>query len=277
MTEEIRRAAELIYHADTFLITAGAGIGVDSGLPDFRGNDGFWRAYPQLKTDDISFVQAANAWRFHTNPRQAWAFYGHRFNLYQQTQPHAGFDLLRKWTESKKINSFVFTSNVDGHFQKSGFSPKTIYECHGAIRTLQCADSCCSKLWKFKNISFEIDITRLHAIGHLPQCPHCGYVARPNILMFDDYDWVDRYACFQRDRFEAWLDEVQDNNIVIIEVGAGKAIPTVRNMSERVNGHLIRINPVDAKGPEGTISIKLGALDAIEKIELALNSLALAE
>ncbi len=276
MIDEIKRAAELIYHADTLLISAGAGMGVDSGLPDFRGSDGFWRAYPQLKSDNISFMQAANARRFNTHPRQAWAFYGHRFNLYQKTQPHPGFDLLKKWSDSKSINPFVFTSNVDGHFQKSGFSSEHIYECHGAIRTLQCTDNCCEKLWALKHISFDIDITRMHATGHLPQCPHCGGVARPNILMFNDYNWIDRYANFQHYRFEAWLDALQDKNIVIIELGAGKAIPTVRNLSERVNRNLIRINPVDAIGPEGTISIKLGALDAIEKIEFAINSLALA-
>lgn len=273
MINKIRRAAELIHHADAFLITAGAGIGVDSGLPDFRGNAGFWRAYPQLQKDGISFVQAATAQNFKSYPQQAWAFYGHRFNLYQQTQPHAGFDLLRKWTETKSIDSFVFTSNVDGHFQKSGFPSTNIYECHGAIRTLQCADSCCQKLWKFKRVNFDIE--KMFARGQLPQCPYCGGVARPNILMFDDYDWIDRYARFQRNRFDAWLDAIQDNNIVIIEIGAGKAIPTVRNTSERINGNLIRINPVDASGYGNTISIKLGALDAIEQIESAINSLAL--
>ena len=42
----LRRAAELIAKADALLITAGAGMSVDSGLPDFRGGKGFWRAYP---------------------------------------------------------------------------------------------------------------------------------------------------------------------------------------------------------------------------------------
>ena len=42
----LRRAAELITKADALLITAGARMSVDSGLPDFRGGKGFWRAYP---------------------------------------------------------------------------------------------------------------------------------------------------------------------------------------------------------------------------------------
>ena len=43
-------AAELIEQADAIVIAAGAGMGVDSGLPDFRGNEGFWKAYPALAT-----------------------------------------------------------------------------------------------------------------------------------------------------------------------------------------------------------------------------------
>ena len=49
LTEKIRQAAAYIRHADALIITAGAGIGIDSGLPDFRGIDGFWRAFPPLR------------------------------------------------------------------------------------------------------------------------------------------------------------------------------------------------------------------------------------
>lgn len=48
MPSNIQLAAEAIRNADAILIGAGAGMGVDSGLPDFRGNDGFWKAYPTL-------------------------------------------------------------------------------------------------------------------------------------------------------------------------------------------------------------------------------------
>jgi len=50
MKDDIKRAAEMIANADALMILAGAGMGVDSGLPDFRGKDGFWKAYPMLKT-----------------------------------------------------------------------------------------------------------------------------------------------------------------------------------------------------------------------------------
>lgn len=70
----IRRCADLLAEADGLLITAG----VDSGLPDFRGTEGFWRAYPALARAQIRFEEIANPRAFARDPKLAWGFYGHR-------------------------------------------------------------------------------------------------------------------------------------------------------------------------------------------------------
>jgi NAD-dependent SIR2 family protein deacetylase len=93
----IRAAAELIADADALLVTAGAGMGVDSGLPDFRGAEGFWRAYPALGRRGLQFHQVASPRTFETDPALAWGFYGHRLDLYRRITPHPGFDILRRW------------------------------------------------------------------------------------------------------------------------------------------------------------------------------------
>ena len=54
------RAAELIAQSDGLVIAAGAGIGADSGLPDFRGNEGFWQAYPALGRARMEFTSVAS-------------------------------------------------------------------------------------------------------------------------------------------------------------------------------------------------------------------------
>ena len=93
----------VIQNADAILITAGAGIGVDSGLPDFRGNEGFWKAYPAIKDLGLYFEEVANPQWFETNPALAWAFYGHRFNLYKNTVPHEGFKMLLDLVATKMM------------------------------------------------------------------------------------------------------------------------------------------------------------------------------
>ena len=60
LQEAILQAKEIIKNADAIVITAGAGMGVDSGLPDFRGDQGFWKAYPPLKDKDLGFTDIAN-------------------------------------------------------------------------------------------------------------------------------------------------------------------------------------------------------------------------
>ena len=48
LPQKIAQTAEWIGQARSLVIATGAGMGIDSGLPDFRGNNGFWRAYPAL-------------------------------------------------------------------------------------------------------------------------------------------------------------------------------------------------------------------------------------
>jgi NAD-dependent SIR2 family protein deacetylase len=122
------RCADAIDLADGLLITAGAGMGVDSGLPDFRGAEGFWRAYPALREAGIGFSAIANPSAFRENPRLAWGFYGHRLKLYRETVPHEGFDILRELARHMDHGASVFTSNVDGQFQKAGLSSGRMVE-----------------------------------------------------------------------------------------------------------------------------------------------------
>src|SRR5579862_6369550 len=119
--EDIARAAAAVAGAGALVIGAGAGMGVDSGLPDFRGTQGFWRAYPVYEKLGLDFASMANPRWFERDPAFAWGFYGHRLELYRRTEPHAGFAILRGWAEKKEHGAFVFTSNVDGHFQRAGF------------------------------------------------------------------------------------------------------------------------------------------------------------
>src|SRR5262245_19934537 len=142
MDDALDHAAQLVEQADALVIAAGAGMGVDSGLPDFRGDTGFWKAYPALGRQGLGFIDVASPRTFETDPPLAWGFYGHRLALYRETMPHEGFAILRDWAEQLPQGAFVYTSNVDGQFQKAGFAHERVHECHGSIHWLQCATAC---------------------------------------------------------------------------------------------------------------------------------------
>lgn len=272
MTETYKYAAEIINTADALLIGAGAGIGVDSGLPDFRGSEGFWKAYPPIAKLGIRFEEMANPEWFEKKPRLAWAFYGHRYNLYKSIIPHKGFKLLLDIGEFMRYKYFIYTSNVDGQFQKAGFDNAKIDEIHGSINYLQCSKNCQDDIWLADFDKILIDEEKFEAVGDLPTCPHCGAIARPNILMFGDWGWNGRRSNQQSMKFQNWLQELQNANanLAIIELGAGTAIPSIRHNSQYLvkdmNAKLIRINPRDTYVPKGQISIPTGALEGMENI-----------
>jgi len=200
---EIQKAKESLKKADALLITAGAGMGVDSGLPDFRGKEGFWRAYPIV----------------------------------------------------------VFTSNVDGQFQKAGYDERRIVEIHGSIHYLQCSVPCSRDIWSADKVKVKVDMEKFEALEPLPKCRNCFEIARPNILMFGDWEWISDRTDDQIYLYDKWLSSIRKNGykLAIVEIGAGKAVPTVRYQSEeiaeRFGATLIRINPRDYDVPYGHISI----------------------
>jgi NAD-dependent SIR2 family protein deacetylase len=270
---DLARAAALVQQADLLVVAAGAGMGVDSGLPDFRGNQGFWQAYPALGRARMEFTSVASPSTFHDDPTLAWGFYGHRLNLYRATVPHAGFALLRKWGERMEHGVGVFTSNVDGHFQAAGFDPQRIYECHGSIHHLQCLEPCGADIWSADDYTPQVDNDACRLLNAAPTCPHCGDMARPNILMFGDWGWIEQRSAAQERRLHALLRKAQ--RPLVIELGAGTAIPSVRHFGHSVvqqfGGRMVRINPREPQvASPHDVGLASGAFAALAAIDALL-------
>ena len=268
--ETLTQAAVAVREAEALLIGAGAGMGVDSGLPDFRGPEGFWRAYPALRGH--RFEEMADPSWFERDPSRAWGFYGHRLNLYRQTVPHAGFAILKAWAQTR--TTAVFTSNVDGQFQKAGFLESQICECHGSIHWMQAVHpGRDDEISPADGVEVSVDEDTVRAAAPLPRHPQTGALLRPNILMFGDMHWLPDRTSAQSDRLQEWQASLQGRRLVIIEIGAGTAIPSVRRYCEqmrRYNGTLIRNNPREPEGPRGTLSLAMGGAAALQAIQQRL-------
>lgn len=195
----------------------------------------------------------------------------------------------------------MFTSNVDGHWERAGFDPQRIVECHGTLMFLQCQVPCCDHIWRtfeegdeqslrdfVGSVEYDPQTFKTKRTDTLPKCSACGSVARPNVLMFGDYKWVPDRTDAQEDRMHVFEMQLNDSNsggddsLVVIELGAGTHVPSVRNKSESLvkstkNATLIRINPRDYHVPDRwektgrAISVPLGALDALQRIEKSIR------
>src|SRR5262249_20193626 len=134
-----------------------------------------------------------------------------------------------------------------------------------------CTKLCTGDVWPADAVTVRVDEETIRAEPPWPACPRCGTVARPNILMFEDYDWLPARYEEQKGRLVAWLRQAVGKSLAVLEFGAGLAIPTVRHVCETAGGQLIRVNPREADGPPGVISLPLRALEAIRAIEDCLR------
>lgn len=267
----IKQALNWVTEADAFVIFAGAGIGVDSGLVQFRGKDGNWVRDLSIFNHKVNYQELMTHYAFDKHPHKAWAFSQYLINQFTKTRPHDGYRMLFELIKKKPY--FIITSNIDGHFQKAGFDIDKIYECHGSLRYMQCMDILEREIFPIQPVT--IDYMNFEALSPLPTCPNCGTVCRPNIYLLDDWFWVSNKYIEQQIRYNNWLKEHSNKRILAIEIGAGTTVNTIRKMTANLNDQkhrLIRINPNDNyfQSPYQLI-IKKYALDALKLMYYEIN------
>ncbi|MCY9870481.1 SIR2 family NAD-dependent protein deacylase [Vibrio barjaei] len=256
------------------IIYTGAGMGVDSGLEVFRGNQGLWEKYPEARNLNMSFQDLANPYHLEKYPDLVVPFYRDRLETYLDTEPHKGHQTLLELAESLEDGYFCCTSNVDGHLQKAGFSPEKIHEIHGQISYWQCTVFRCAE----SSAAPLFTIPRQSESKDHPRCPTCNALARPNLLMFYDLGWLDNEFAKQSRRKNEFLNHRLEHNkgkTAVIELGAGHAIPSIRMEAELTaedfKTKLIRINPEDMQPceerNEGIINLQCSALEGIKLIK----------
>jgi len=293
----VTRAAEALATCDAWIITAGAGMGVDSGLPDFRGSTGLWKDRKvALSYEDMS----DDKW-FREDPAFAWGVNYTQIAMYRRTEPHAGFAVLLRWAAELAKPYYVFTSNIDSQFEKAGFPEDKVATCHGDIHHVQCTERTCRGLDKNKEdevwnadcipdgLDSEIDpgSLRFKDLASLEpsyfHCPRCGRLARPNVWFCHDRNYVSRQSGIRRhDSFNKFVQDIHERGrcLVVVECGGGMAIPTVRIESEDAveragsGSLLVRINPTDCRVPvERAVGIPFGACEGVKRIDAALQAL----
>lgn len=304
----VERAAAALLTADAIIFCCGAGMGVDSGIPDFRGTENALFASFKGKSK-MTYEQMSNSEHFKQDPAFAWGLNIAQLELYRSAQPHDGFARMLKWTTLLGKPWFAFTSNIDAQLEKAGFADRQIVACHGDLRYLQCSEPGCARgnrpagcapaVWKHSipsGIEVDAETLRLTRPEFLDErkmrCPRCGSVARPNVWFCHDRGYVQSdYGREKARNLERWLSAMRDGKrkVAVLELGAGLAIPTVRLKSEEIvaqSGHgsvLVRVNPSlkDCSAPflvaNRFVGVPLGARDALERIDDKLVELLGAE
>jgi len=139
----------------------GAGISQESGIPTFRGKDGFWRNYDPMKLATID--------AFYDNPKLVWEWYNDRRKNIFAAQPNLGHKAIAELEKFVKV--VVLTQNIDGLHQKAGSSE--VLELHGSIIKIKC--SVCD---------FKDEI--MTEFSEIPPLCKCGNILRPDVVWFGE-------------------------------------------------------------------------------------------
>jgi NAD-dependent deacetylase len=159
----VQKAAEAIAAAGKVIALTGAGISVDSGIPDFRSADGLWSKYDPM---EYGTIQA-----FHANPMKIWEMLRELSDMVIDANPNPGHTGLAELESIGKLSSIV-TQNVDGLHQAAGNS--TVIEFHGNGRKLVCLN--CKRKYDREDIVLD---------SFPPMCA-CLNVLKPDVVFFGE-------------------------------------------------------------------------------------------
>src|SRR4030043_1466808 len=160
----IQRAAEDILRSPKTIAFTGAGISVESGIPDFRSAEGLWQKYDP---EEYAHIHA-----FYSDPDKVWLMLKDMFTLVMTAKPnpaHIGLAEL----ERMGLLSSVITQNVDGLHQAAG--SRRVIEFHGSHRTLSCL-----------KCSTPLDGTSLKMEDLPPRGSRCSSLLKPDVVFFGE-------------------------------------------------------------------------------------------
>ena len=209
MFEEI---SENFKNSKSIVFVTGAGISQESGIPTFRGKDGYWRKHDPMKLATID--------AFYEDPHMVWEWYEDRRQNIRAAEPNPGHKAIAELEKFYKVT--VLTQNIDGLHQRAGSS--RVLELHGSIVRIKC--TVCD---------FQANITE--DFEEIPPKCNCGNILRPDVVWFGESLPQD-----------VWTNAMKEASLCDIMIIAGTSLVvspanTLPAFAKQNNAILIEINP----------------------------------
>lgn len=170
MDEKIEKLQQMVDESSRIVFFGGAGVSTESGIPDFRSQDGLysqkWK-YPPETIISRSFFDA--------NPKEFYRFYREKL-IIKGAEPNITHKKLAELEQKGKISAVV-TQNIDGLHQKAG--SKKVWELHGS--TLR---NFCTRCGKFYDENFILESK--DSPDTLPRCTDCGGLVKPDVVLYEE-------------------------------------------------------------------------------------------
>ncbi len=200
------------------LVITGAGVSAESGIPTFRGKDGYWRSLDPAKL--------ATPEAFARDPKLVWEWYRERRQRIRNAQPNAGHIAIAKLSQ-RADNFLLVTQNVDDLHARAGLPKEKMVQIHGDIFITRC--SRCDFSFSERNEEQQ----------QIPRCAKCALLMRPGVVWFgEQLPWNELH------RVENYLDRGSCDLVIVAGTTAtfGYIIDWALRAS-RDGGELIEVNP----------------------------------
>ena len=165
MSKEIEKLQKIIDEHDNIVFFGGAGVSTESGIPDFRSQDGLYNQqydYPPETILSHTF--------FMKKPEEFYRFY-HNKMLVEGAQPNAAHLKLAELEKAGKLKA-VITQNIDNLHQMAG--SKNVLELHGSVYR-----NYCMKCGRFYDFRYMVDSQGV------PKC-ECGGMIKPDVVLYEE-------------------------------------------------------------------------------------------
>jgi len=167
--KKIYDAAKLLLNSESAIALTGAGVSTESGIPDFRGDDGIWEKYkPEIYAQIDSFIK---------DPSKFWKMAEKLAPKLFDAKPNPGHIALAE-LENMDIIKSIITQNVDELHQKAG--SVLVYEVHGSINRFSCLG--CRASYTKEQILNKLKRERSAS----PTCDICATPLKPSVVLFGE-------------------------------------------------------------------------------------------
>ena len=164
--DKIKLLQDMIDKSNRIVFFGGAGVSTESGIPDFRSQDGLYnQKYPYPPETILSHTF------YERNPEWFFKFYRDKM-ICLDAKPNSAHKKLAELEEKGKLLAII-TQNIDGLHQKAG--SKNVMELHGSVLRNYCED--CAEFMSAEDI--------LHSTG-VPKCPRCGGPVKPDVVLYEE-------------------------------------------------------------------------------------------
>ena len=232
-------------------VLTGAGISAESGIPTFRGPEGYWT----IGSRNYFPEQMATAEMFARAPDEVWKWYLYRLGVCHAAEPNRGHHALVEMEKRLQDRFTLITQNVDGLHLRAGNSAARMMQIHGNIYYMRCTRTCTGLYaLPLQLLPRTKEQPLWLAEKRLLTCPECGSAARPHVLWFDEsYD--EHYF-----HFDSALAAANETEVLIIAGTSGATtLPNlVVDRVRRNGGTIIDINiaespftPLALASPQG--------------------------